>query len=368
MAETNISKATTSNMTDNVEDYSVSTMNTDAATGAKETEWINTKWPQYLGYYKTIPELKKAIDAIATYTVGKGWTTDGTTSVVLDHISGWGEDTFNSIAWNLLVTKKIAGDAFAEIIRADDNERTLLNLKPLDPGSIKIIVNDRGIIQRYEQTSKNPIGSSIVHKFKTEDILHLSNDRVADEIHGTSIVEAVEWIILAKNEAMADQKKLMHRNVKPIIFFKLDTDDQSKINSFITQMDNCVNKGENIYVPKGNVEFEILSVPANATLNANPWIQYLDNVFYQSVGVPKVIIGGGMGMTEATVKVEFLSFSQVWSREQSDFMADVWRQLGMKIKLVEPASLQNELLSDQSKDVETGITKPGEMQPTMGQE
>ena len=367
MSDTNISKATASNMTDRVENFSVGTKQTDAATGQKETEWINAKAPQYLGYYKTIPELHVAVNTIATYTVGKGFTTDNYTDIILGHITGWGEDTFNSIAWNLLVCKKIYGDAFAEIMRSDEIGE-LINLKVLDPASIKIIVDDKGIIKRYEQIDKTPLSARTIQKFEPNEILHLSNNRIADQIHGTSIIDAVEWCILAKNEAMADEKKLMHRNVKPIIMFKLDTDNQAKIDEFIPKMDACVNKGENIYVPKGNVEFEIISVPENATLNPRPWIEYLDNFFYQAVGVPKVIIGGGLGMTEATVKVEFLSFSQIWKREQQEFMADLWNQLGIQIKLIEAASLENELLSDQSKDIQTGIIKPNEMQPQMTQE
>src|SRR3990167_4362638 len=119
MADTNISKAAISDMSNIVKDYSVGAKTTDAATGQEETEWINAKAPQYLGYYKTIPELKKAVDALATYSLGKGWTTDDYTNIILGHMTGWGEDTFNSIAWNLFVQKKIYGDAFAQIIRSD---------------------------------------------------------------------------------------------------------------------------------------------------------------------------------------------------------------------------------------------------------
>jgi len=370
MADTNISSATTSNMTDNVSNYSVPAMSPDAATGAKETEWINNKASQYLGYYKKIPELKSAVCALATWIVGKGYETEDTgTQVILDHVTGWGEDTFNSIMWSMLVQKKIYGDSFAEIIR-DPDKKTLINLKPLDPASIKIIADEFGIIKRYEQISKVPIEKGkTLQKFDPEEILHLCNERIADEIHGTSIIEACEWVILAKNEAMEDQKKLMHRNVKPIIFFKLDTDDQAKIDAFIVKMDNCVLKGENIYVPKGNVEFEILSVPANATLNANPWIQYLDNFFYRAVGVPKVVLGGSEEFTEATSKIALVSFSQTYYREQTELIADLWNQIQLKIKLNQPVSIQNELLTDESKDANSmQPTKPGEMNPTIQQE
>ena len=346
-----LNSATASNMENNVDNFSVAAVQTDAATGMKETEWMNAKATQYFGYYKTIPELKKAIDTLATWTVGKGYETeDARTQVILEHITGWGEDSFNSIIWNLFVDKKVYGDAFAEIIRADNKEKTLLNLKVLDPAKIKIITDKEGILKRYEQLDKIGKEGKAVQKFEPEEILHLCNDRVSDEIHGTSIIEACEQVILMKNEAMADQKKLMHRNVKPIVFFKLNTDDQTKIDAFIAKMDACINKGENIYVPKGEVEFEILSVPANATLNANPWIQYLDNFFYRAVGVPKIVTGGSEEFTEASSKIAYLTFEQVYVREQTEFIADMWNQIGIKLKLNKPVSLQNELLTDESKD------------------
>jgi hypothetical protein len=367
MSDTNISKATSSNIANVIEDFSVGAKSTDAATGQEETEYMNKNAAKQLGYYLTIPELQKAIQAIATYTVGKGWTTDDYTDIILGHITGWGEDTFNSIAWNLFIQKKIYGDAFAEIIRSEKTGE-LINLKPLDPSVIKTIVDKYGIVKRYEQMSKNPDAKPI-QTFKPNEILHLCNDRIADQIHGTSVLESCTWTIDAWNEAMADQRLLAHRNVKPIFFFKLDTDDQTKINEFVAKMDLCIAKGNNIYVPKGNVEFEIMSIPENATLNNKPWIQYLENKFYQAVGVPKIIVGGSQELTEATAKIAYLTFQQVYEREQAEFEADIWNQLGIEITMNKPVSLQNDLMSDNSKDANSmAITKPGEMAITPQQE
>ena len=121
--------------------------------------------------------------------------------------------------------------------------------------------------------------------FKKEEIFHLSRNRVADEIHGISIIGAVENIILMRNEAMTDQKKLMHRHVKPRIVFKVDTDDKTKIKTFKNEMDNAVENTENIIIPMGTVEHEILAVPANATLNPLPWIDRLNAYFFQAAGL-----------------------------------------------------------------------------------
>ena len=71
------------------------------------------------------------MNALATWSLGRGFETDPDTQAILDGITGWGEDTFNSILWNMLVTKKVMGDAFAEIIRSDETGE-IINIKPLD--------------------------------------------------------------------------------------------------------------------------------------------------------------------------------------------------------------------------------------------
>jgi hypothetical protein len=340
MPEYDIAGSTSSDLTGVMDDVTVPSQDTDAASG-KETSWQNMKWSQYYGYYKSIPELKQAIDMRSLWTIGRGYETTIPTRVVLESIRGWGMDTFNTILKNMIVTRRIAGDAFAEIIR-DPQTKELINIKPLDPGQIRIVVNEKGIIKRYEQVSKT---GKKTQRFKPEEIFHLTNKRVADEIHGTSDIEVIEDIIKASEESFQDMKQLMHRHVKPIMAFKLDTDNQSKIDAFVTKMDEVINKGENIYIPKDTVDFELVSVPSNATLNPLPWRAPLS-----VVGIPQIILGSSGEFTESTAKIAYLAFQQSVEDEQQDIEDQVWNQLYLKIELSFPASLQNELLSDEAKD------------------
>jgi len=356
---TNIGTTSTSNYTDNLDDYSVDARSTEGPADQFETAWTNTKATQWFGYYKTIPELKKAIDFHATWCVGQGYTADPETQVILEHITGWGEDTFNSICWNMVVNKKIYGDAFAEIIR-DPESGELINLKVLDPASIKIVVDRKGILKRYEQVNKTGLKNNLT--FEPKDILHLCNDRVADEIHGTSVIEACEWIILARNEAMDDYRKVLHRNVSPLKIVHLDTDNQTKINTFISMWEKTVKDKETIFIPKGNVEVEIPNVQLQEPTG---WIRYLENFFYVAVGVPKVIVGGSEEFTEASSKIAYLSYEMQYKREQSEFEKDFWNQVQLKIKFETPVSLKNEMLQSEQKQPEYGVgmqqseTQPG---------
>jgi len=366
MAEGNVSKATVTNMSNVVDDYSVPAAQTEGVSDQKETTYISTKWANWYGYYKTIPELKAAIDALATWTTGKGYKANGRTTVLLDNVNGVGVDTFDGILKNMIIVANINGDAFAEIVR---NEKgILINLKPLDPASVRVVFNRKGRIIRYEQLSKTGKEGVVEAKFEPNEIFHLTKDRIADNIHGTSLIESVEWVILARNEAMDDQRRLMHRNVVPRVIWHLDEDNEDKIKAFKDKQDLLVKTSENIVVPKGTVEHDVLSVPPNATLNPMPWIEYLTSIFWKVIRIPQIIVGGSQEFTEATAKIAYLAFQQNVEEFQREIEEQVWDQLALRIELEFPASLENELLSDQKKDKETGIMKPSDTKVGVGQE
>jgi len=345
MPELKIASADYGDFEGSITDYSVDTQTTDAAGESKEYEYQNDNWSQQLGYYKSVPELQAAIDAKATWTVGKGFKSNELTELLLMQIKGLGTDTFNTILENMIRSYHIGGDSFAEIIR--DKKGQLINIKPLDPGSIKIVANAKGRIVRYEQTSK--VQNKPNKRFKPEDILHLSRNRVADEVHGVSMIDAVENIILMRNEAMDDMKQLMHRHIKPVVIFHLDTDDTTEIAAYKAKMDTAYTQGENIYVPKGVVVPEVQAVAPNATLNPLPWITMLNNYFFQATGVPQIIVGGSQEFTEATAKIAYLAFEQTIEEEQLYIEEQVLSQLNLEIELEFPASLENEILAAQNK-------------------
>jgi len=205
MTELDISKTTTPTT---ITDYSVNALSPDSPQNQKENYWYNSKFTTYFGNYKAIAKIKKAIDGYATWILGQGYTNEMVTDEVrLENISGWGEDTFNAILWNMIVTKKIGGDSYSEIIR--DNG-ILINLKPLNPQYIRHVVNEKGIIKRYDYMV--PSGNKPVQEFQPDEILHLCNNRVVDEMHGVSDIEAVVWNVEATQEAMRAHRKMVKRN------------------------------------------------------------------------------------------------------------------------------------------------------------
>jgi hypothetical protein len=119
MGNFDIGSAVASDLTNAISDYSVDTASTDGISEQKETTYDVKNWEANLGYYKNIPELRGVIDAKCRWTIGKGFTADELTTLLLDTLTGWGKDTFSTIIENMMRCMLIAGDAFAEIIRDD---------------------------------------------------------------------------------------------------------------------------------------------------------------------------------------------------------------------------------------------------------
>lgn len=358
MPDTRIDSSVASNLSGTVVEYSVDSALTDGAGDSQESTYQNNDWSSDYGYYLNIPEFKRAVDTKALWTIGGGFQSDEATTMLLSTIKGNGKDSFNGILSNMIKVKTISGDAFAEIIRDDsDRLRPLINLKPLDPSSIVIVQNRKGQIVRYEQVSKSKAPNK---RYSPDRIFHLSHQRIADEIGGTRIIPSIKWLIDARNEAMDDWRTMLHRNVKPMRIWYLDTDDATEIASFKSKTDGANKDTENLYVPKGTVETEIASVAPNATLNALPWVESLKDAFFQAVNVPQIIIGQGKEFTDASGKIVYLSYEQSVKEEQLYVEEQVLSQLNVEINLVFPASLQQELISSRDKDSDLQASQPND--------
>ena len=348
----NIDAAQPTDMANAVDDFEVDLMNTDGVGDQDETEYQNPDWTKQWGYFNTIPDLKSAILMKATWNVGKGYVADNITLPILDKIKGWGKDTFGDILFNMEVIKRVNGDAYAEIIRNDKG--TLVNLKVLDPSSIKIIVNRQGIIKRYEQTNKTSNKGIGVKRFKPTDILHFSHNRLADQIHGISDIDSVEEIIKGDQENFNDIKQIMHHQAKPFILWKLKTDDTTKIAEIVSKIDKARNLGEDMFIPDDDdaVSYEIVKLDISGSIFN--WRDELRNKFYRAIGMPLIVFGNA-GTTESGGKIEYLAHEQIFAKEQRQIEKLIWDQLALKIELVSPVSLLENLRTDESKDDQNAL-------------
>lgn len=355
----NLNNSTTTDITNNLQNYSVESQSLDSASISGETSY-QVNWDKWHGYYRTIPELMSVIDAKARYTVGKGYKCkDKKDEEKLKKIKGFGKDTFNTILYNSCRTYTIGGDSFAEIIR--DTAGRLINIKPLNPSTVTIVTNSSGIIIRYEQITGSGKNKN-KQTFSPKDIFHLCWNRLGDEIHGISTIEKIERIILMRNEALEDFKTVAHRNVAPINIWEIDSEDLTEINNFKSKVDNAYKNRENLLITKGSAELkDRLSLPSNQTLDVIPWIKMLNDFFITAEGVPSVVLGSGKENTEASTKIEYLSFQQMVEHNQLFIEENVLSQLGIEIELEFPA----DLMQNQSSSSGWGNQTQNQNTPTV---
>jgi endonuclease III-like uncharacterized protein len=322
--------------------YSIPQLNTDGTSGVGETTYI-AEWRKWHGYYRKIPEFQAVVDKMGNWTVGKGYTASSKTMKTLNKITGIGKDDFNSIIENMLRTALICGDSYTEIIR--DKAGRLINLKALSPASIQIIVDERGLIKRYEQVAQIGKTQKAI-RFNKKEIMHLSWNRIADEVHGIPFAEKAERLMLMRNEVMEDMKVLFHRYVKPVTIIPVDEDDETELSKVQEKYKNSYAKAEPMLVPKDTFDVKNMrniSLPDAATLDPLPWLKYLIRVFSTSLGMPEVIMGWGADTTEASSKITYLAFQQTIERMQRWMEQQLKSQTGIEIKLEFPASIEPEM-------------------------
>jgi hypothetical protein len=357
MAEFNPNSATTTNFAGTVPDFIVNSKQLDLASPHQEEyHWYFDKATQNLGYYSQIPEIFCAANALATWSVSRGWSAQDTNlKIELEHVSGMGKDTFAQIMWNHEVIKLIVGDAFAEVKRKDNK---IINIIPISPERIRIVYKD-GRILRYETWT-----SSEWKTIKKEDMLHSSNKRIGDQVHGTSQIDACKWIIDARNEALVDGRLIQNRGkALGIAYYK--TDNAGKIAYANSQIEKAVKNGEMVGLPEGTVE--IREFPTKSIVDRQSWIAYLENFFFAVFGVPRQIISSD-NSSEVGGKMSHVVFETIYIKEQIDLEQDLWNQQAIKITFNRPPSLGGLVADNMNKSTGDTSIQPNDVMATMERE
>ena len=329
MAEYNLSNATTTDFTNQVPDFIVESKRLDNANdGGVETYVYFDKATENFGYYFNHPQVSSPINSLATWTVSRGWTTDDPQlKAELEHVTGQGKDTFESIMWNHEVVKLVVGDAFIEMVRGKSN--IILNMIPISPERVKmVVVGSR--IQRYEIWN----GNKWIKK-DPEDILHSSNKRIGDQMTGTSWIQSNKKIIDALLEANDDERTIKHRDkALGVVYYK--TNNTGKISYANTQIEAAVKNGEMVGLPEDTAKIE--PYPSKSSEDRQNWLQYLENLNYQTGGVPRSIATSD-GTSEVGGKMGHVIFEPIYTKEQVDLETDLWNQQAIQIKFNRPPSL-----------------------------
>ncbi len=322
----------------------------------KETEIgiYQTDWEKWHGIYREVPELKAQIDTLCRWIIGrKIKALDKRTEEAIERIRGNGHETFRQIMLNLKRTSKICGDAFAEKIK--DKAKRLINLKVLDSGTIRTVSNRQGIIVKFEQLNKKPTGETtstkdleVINSWSQEDgsindVFHIMNNRIGDEIHGIPESECLQKMIKMKWQTMLDHQTVIHRYGKPTHFYEVDTDDETEMANIKTKIDNAIKKFDNVIVPKGTLnQVQTVKVAQLSNLDPMPWLKFIRTSFNSVTNVPDVVQGESRESATQAGELNVISYIAKVIMEQIEFEEDIMAQLGLNIQFERPKELETE--------------------------
>lgn len=320
---------------------------------AGETRYT-PEFDKWNGIYRLVPEFRTVLDKFASWTFGKGIKADPKNEEKLKKIKGNGKESPRVVLKKQWREAMLCGDSFAHIIK--DNQGRMTNLKPLNPQRVTIVSNSEGIIIKYEQLGANEKNEQVViNTFDIDEIFHLSYERIGDENHGIPFGEAMEDLINSRNEGVLDLRIMYHRNVKPISFFEVETEDTTKLNALESTINTAYKKSENVIIPVGVLkEIKQAKVGEYATLNSLDYIKFLVREFVTSSGMPEIIMGWGENTTEASAKIMYLAFQQDIEDKQLYNEEQIELQLGIVVELEFPADLM--------ESAAAGVSTPGAAQ------
>ena len=226
-------------------EFTVASFDTDGAE-ISETYYI-PEFAKWNGFYRKVCEFRGVVNKFGSWTFGRGIKADDKNKKKLDRIRGTGRESARIVLKNAWRIAMICGDSFGQIIR--DTQGRITNVKPLNPGKIAIVANSNGIIIAYEQR----LDGDKAIRYDVDEILHMSYEREADEIHGIPMPEAIVNLLESRSEALIDLRTLYHRTVKPILFYEAETDDTTKLDSLEATINSAFQKSESIVIAKGVV-------------------------------------------------------------------------------------------------------------------
>lgn len=318
---------------------------------SKDTD-VNTyipDWTKWHGIYRSIPEARSTIDIWSFWVVGKKLVMDDKTKKILDRIEGIGNDTIRKILRNIKRTSKICGDGFADIAR--DRAKRLINLKPLNPGTIRIVSDKKSMIIRYEQVTSTATDAKVLETWELDEMFHISNDRIADEIHGIPELEKTYNIMKWKHQSMGDLATVYHRYVFPILDIYAKTDDDAELAHIEAIYTKSIKDMTHRIIPVDVVDkVERVAIPQFATLDPLPWQKFLRSYFTESSNVPDLVRGKSDEVSLAAGKLNWLGYKEKIIMEQLEYSEEIKAQLGLDISFEEPPEI----------DVEVGFNNTNE--------
>ena len=147
-------------------------------------------------------------------------------------------------------------------------------------------------------------------------------------------------------EALDDERVIKHRD-KALGIVYYETDKAGKISYANQQIENAVKNGEMVGLPKDTATIE--PYPSRSSEDRTGWISFLENRFFQNIGVPRAIASSD-GTSEVGGKMGHVIFEPIYTKEQKDLEEDLSTQQAIFITFNRPPSLGGLVSQEEAKN------------------
>ena len=159
---------------------------------------------------------------------------------------------------------------------------------PINATTMQIKRDKNGVVQQYQQE----VDDTTV-KFKAEDMIHIYYKRAKGNAFGTPFLHPVLDDVRALRQAEENVLKMMYRNIYPFFHVMVGDDEtpggENEINEVKDQIDGMEVDGGLVTTNR----VEIKPIASNQVINAQPYLQYLEERVFSGMGIPAILFGRG---------------------------------------------------------------------------
>lgn len=159
---------------------------------------------------------------------------------------------------------------------------------PINVTTMRVKRDKNGTIKGWQQE----VDDTTV-KFKAEDIVHFYYKREKGKAMGTPFLLPVLDDVRALRQAEENVLKMMYRNIYPFFHVAVGDKESPGNDTEITTVQEAI---DNMEVDGGLVttnRVSITPIASNQVINAEPYLQYLENRVFSGMGIPAIMFGRG---------------------------------------------------------------------------
>lgn len=164
-----------------------------------------------------------------------------------------------------------------------------------NPISMTVKRDKNGTVQQWQQET-----DAGTQTFKPEDIVHFYYKRSKGNAYGTSFLVPVLDDVRALRQAEENVLKMMYRNIYPFYHVKVGTEDspgsEKEVETVIDAIDSMDAEGGLVTTERVTVT----PIASNLVINADPYLQYLENRVFSGMGIPAIMFGRGNTANRST--------------------------------------------------------------------